>query len=106
MVKHPREHYEKMIKEFPYKKHFGKKVPLWLCGDALKDMDIQEKLYKYLLQNYKKFGTPAQGPFGILFLDSTYKKVPAFLDDLFDEDKKEIYSAVEYLTLNSVGSLI
>lgn len=106
MVKHPREYYEKMIQEFPYKEHFGKKVPLWLCGDALKDKDTQEKLYDYLLQNSEKFGNPLQGPFGILFLDSTYKKIPRFLDDLFDKDKQEIYSAVEDIKFDSVGKLI
>ncbi len=105
MVKHPREYYEKMIQEFPDKAHYGKTVPLYLCGDGLRDQDIQNKLYLYLMKNSRRFGKPQKGPFGILFLDSKYKQVDAFLDDLFDESKKDVYSAVERLSIDRVGSL-
>lgn len=106
MVKHPRAQYERMIKEFPSQKHYGETVPLYLCGDALKNPDTQDSLYQYLLRNSERFGTPQKGPFGIIFLDSDSNRVSAFLDDLFDDSKKQIYSGVERLSLDSVGSLL
>lgn len=106
MIQHPREYYESMIQEFPDKAHYGNTVPLYLCGDALKDSDTQDALYIYLLKNSKRFGKPQKGPFGIIFLDSDLNRVAGFLDDLFDDSKKDIYSAVERLSLDSVGSLL
>ncbi|MBW3002737.1 hypothetical protein KY338_06275 [Candidatus Woesearchaeota archaeon] len=106
MIKHPREHYERMIQEFSDKAHYGKTVPLYLCGEDLRDQGVQNRLYEYLSRNSERFGKPRRGPFGVLFLDSDHDHVAEFLDDLFDENKAEIYEAVEDLELDCVGSLI